>query len=64
MPLLFDTPPHILYYITLNNSEEIPMNQIKARLTTPDNTLVILDDDINTGNAVIMLHNRKELATN
>ena len=52
------------YYITLNNSEEIPMNQIKARLTTPDNTLVILDDDINTGNAVIMLHNRKELATN
>ncbi len=51
------------YYVSLFNTEEIPLNQIKARLTTPDNDIIKLDENINTGNSVIMLHCRRELAT-
>ena len=51
-------------YIALGNPSEINFNQIKARLTTPDNNLVKLDGIDGTPDAKIMIHIRKELATN
>lgn len=51
-------------YVSLNNPSEIQLNQIKGRLVTPQNEIIKLDEFDNTPTAMIMLHIRKELATN
>ena len=40
------------------------VNQIKGRLVSPTNELMTLDNFENTPRALVMLHFRKELATN
>jgi hypothetical protein len=50
-------------YISLDNPNEININQIKARLATPKNELLKLDDISGSENAKVMIHIRKELAT-
>lgn len=50
-------------YIALNNPSEIQFNQLQARLTTPNNQIVSLDLIDNSQDAKVMLHIRKELAT-
>lgn len=51
------------YYVSLNNPEPLHVNQLKGRLSTPDNTVVTLDVEDGVANSVVMLHIRKELAT-
>lgn len=51
------------YYVSLNNPEPLHINQLKGRLSTPDNTIVTLDVEDGVANSVVMLHIRKELAT-
>ena len=51
-------------YVALNNPAPIMVNQIKGRLVSPTNELMTLDNFENTPRALVMLHFRKELATN
>tara|TARA_R110000824_G_scaffold175007_1_gene353246 strand:+ start:296 stop:2134 length:1839 start_codon:yes stop_codon:yes gene_type:complete len=51
-------------YVSLHNPAPISLNQIKGRLVSPDNQLMIFDNLINSPRALVMLHFRKELATN
>ena len=61
--ITYDYETFTPYYVTLNNPEPIPVNQIKCRLATPKNFIVDFDDFDGTSDALCMLHFRKSLAT-